>query len=207
MSPFRLSPVAADPERSPASAGEWLGRCLAVALALWAVLGVSLAGGGGAAGAEGVDEYDLKAAVLSKFVKLVSWPEERLADKAALVIAVYGEDPFGKRLEETFAKRKEDERKVSIKRVTRVEDVAEAHVVFVPRGEVEHLPALLDRTKQAGVLLIGEADGFAARGGTINFYTDEDKVRFEINPEAAKRQKLKISSDLLKLARIVKDKE
>jgi hypothetical protein len=171
------------------------------------VLGVSLAGNGGEVGPQGVDEYDLKAAMLSKFVKLVSWPEERLADKATLVIAVLGEDPFGERLEQIFGKRKEDERKVKIRRVARVEELVEVHVVFVPRTEAERIKDLVAKTKQAGVLLVGESEGFAARGVAINFYTEEDKVRFEINPEAAKRQKLKISSDLLKLARIVKDKE
>jgi len=199
--------MAARPDRSPAPSGEWLGRSLAIVLALWAVLGVSLAGGGGEVGPQGVDEYTLKAAFLNKFVKLVSWPEERLAEKAALVIVVYGEDPFGKRLDETFSKRKEDERKVVVRRVTRLDDLDGAHVVFLPRTEIEQLDELLAVTKQTGTLLVGESEAFAARGGAINFYTEEDKVRFEINPESAKRQKLKISSDLLKLARIVKDKE
>ena len=205
---LRPTPLAARHGRSSSSRGERLGRCAAIALALWAVLGVSLAvGGGGGASTEGVDEYTLKAAILSKFVKLVNWPEERLGDKAPLVLAVYGEDPFGKRLDEIFAKRKDDERKVVLKRLSKLEELAHAHVVFLPQGEMERLSEVLKVTQQAGVLLIGESDGFAARGGAINFYTEEDKVRFEINPEAAKRQKLKISSDLLKLARIVKDKE
>ena len=170
------------------------------------MLGVSL-GIGGETSSQGVDEYELKAAILSKFVKLVSWPEERLPEKAPLVIVVFGEDPFGKRLEETFGKRKEEERKITIKRVTRPEDIGDAHVVFVPRGEAEHLAEILAKVRPTGSLLVGESEGFAARGGAINFYAEGDKLRFEINTEVAKRQKLKISSDLLKLARIVKDKE
>lgn len=207
MSLPRPTPTAVRRDRSPGPAGEWIGRCVAVALALWAALGVSLAGGGGASGADGVDEYSLKAAFLSKFVKLVYWPEERLGEKAPLVIAVYGEDPFGKKLDEIFAKRKEDERKVSIRRLSKLEELDKVHVLFVPDTARERIDEVFKVTQQAGVLLIGESEGFAARGGAINFYTEEDKVRFEINPEAAKRQKLKLSSDLLKLARIVKDKE
>lgn len=37
----------------------------------------------------------------------------------------------------------------------------------------------------------------------VNFYPEENRVRFEINREAAARAGLAISSQLLKLARIV----
>ncbi|MCH6580095.1 MAG: YfiR family protein [Nitrospinae bacterium] len=39
--------------------------------------------------------------------------------------------------------------------------------------------------------------------GAFNFYLEEGKVRFEINDCAARRENLKISSKLLRLARIV----
>ena len=56
----------------------------------------------------------------------------------------------------------------------------------------------------SGVLTIGEAEGFAAQGGIINFKMEEGRVRFEINVEAATRENLRISSKLLTLAEIVK---
>ena len=40
-------------------------------------------------------------------------------------------------------------------------------------------------------------------GGIINFIIVDKKVHFEINPEAAEQSRLKISSQLLKLAKIV----
>jgi hypothetical protein len=41
------------------------------------------------------------------------------------------------------------------------------------------------------------------QGGMIGFYPDGVNVRFEINPAAAARVRLKISSRLLQLAKIV----
>jgi hypothetical protein len=46
-------------------------------------------------------------------------------------------------------------------------------------------------------------DHFAERGGVIRFRMDGDRVRLEINPSAAARAQLKISAELLMLARIV----
>ena len=50
---------------------------------------------------------------------------------------------------------------------------------------------------------MGEEPGFAERGGTINFFLEENRIRFEINTEVAKQDQLKISSKLLSLAKIV----
>jgi hypothetical protein len=47
---------------------------------------------------------------------------------------------------------------------------------------------------------VGDGDGFAARGGMINFLLEEQKVRFEINTAASQVAGVRISSQLLKLA-------
>jgi hypothetical protein len=46
-------------------------------------------------------------------------------------------------------------------------------------------------------------DRFGERGGVIRFRTEKNRIRLEINLGAAARARLKISSELLKLARIV----
>ena len=54
------------------------------------------------------------------------------------------------------------------------------------------------------VLTVGETDAFMRAGGVIRFYLDDGRVRFEINPDAAARAGVKVSSKLLNLARIYK---
>ena len=54
-----------------------------------------------------------------------------------------------------------------------------------------------------GVLLVGESEHFAQEGGVIGFCLEQNKVRFEINVEAAGKAKLKISAKLLALAKTV----
>ena len=43
----------------------------------------------------------------------------------------------------------------------------------------------------------------AERGGVANFFVDNGRMRFAVNPKAAERSQLRISSRLLSLARIV----
>jgi len=175
-----------------------LGRVL-LALALAAV---SL----GALRADGVDEYELKAAFLGKFVKYVTWPAERLgAKREPVVIAVLGRDPFGRKLDEALEGLRLDGRPVQVRRLETLKDVPAAHLLFVPQRESEHLGEVLAATRAAGVLVVGESPAFAASGGVIGFYLDKEKLRFEVNLEAARRANVRLSADLLKVARIVKD--
>jgi hypothetical protein len=52
---------------------------------------------------------------------------------------------------------------------------------------------------------VGEAAGFAARGGMINLTREQNKLRFEVNIDATGETRLRISSKLLSLAKIVKN--
>ncbi len=63
----------------------------------------------------------------------------------------------------------------------------------------------LRRYPERPVLTIGESDGFAQRGGIINFSWEGRRIHLQINREAADRSGLKISSHVLKLAELVED--
>jgi hypothetical protein len=85
------------------------------------------------------------------------------------------------------------------------QDLVGCHVVFVGPSAHESAADLANRLKGRAVLLVGESDGFAASGGTIQFTIEDNRVHFVINPDAADRAGLKISSKLLALAKIVRD--
>jgi hypothetical protein len=67
----------------------------------------------------------------------------------------------------------------------------------------DRLAEVLATVKSSPVLVVGDTERFARRGGTIGFLMERKKVVFEINEGAAKGAGLTISSQLLKLARNV----
>jgi hypothetical protein len=159
--------------------------------------------------APGTDEYDVKAAFLVHFSRLyVEWPKSSFEDGTSpVVVGVVGKDPFGKRLEKAFRGKTAGKRKIVLRRYAELDDVRPCHLLFVPHGERRHIGELVERLGTEGVLYVSESKGLARKGSVINFYLERKKVRFEVNTDAAKRGKLRISSSLLKLARIVKDEE
>lgn len=178
------------------------GRARRTVIALAASL---LAGAGLAHPApSAIEEYAVKAAFLLNFARFVEWPEDSFATaESPMRICVLGEDPFGAVLDRTIDGQLVSGRRVEAARTADAEELAECQVAFVSRSERSRIDAVIARVADAPVLTVSEVDGFAGRGGTINFFLDTQRVRFEVNPAAASRSGLRISSELLRLGRIV----
>ncbi|MGH9713456.1 MAG: YfiR family protein [Candidatus Acidiferrales bacterium] len=151
-------------------------------------------------------EYEIKAEFLYSFAKFVEWPPSAFADpKQQLGICVFGRDPFGHVLEDVLLGKSIGNHPVLLGYAKRVPDLAGCQVIFLTADEAPHLLEIIGFVRGHNVLIVGESEGFAAAGGTIQFVLDQNRVRFAINPGAAKRAGLKISSKLLALALIVHD--
>ena len=74
-----------------------------------------------------------------------------------------------------------------------------------PAHEIEVAPIareILAEAKGSSILTISEIDRFGYFGGIVTLTMEGPRVRFEINLNAAEQAHLKISSKLLKLARV-----
>ena len=149
-------------------------------------------------------EYQVKAVFLFNFIQFVEWPATAFPSADAPIrVGVFGNDPFNGALETAVHGEKVRQRPIVIERSSRLEALRDCHVVFVCRSEREHVSTILAVMAGRPVLTVGEVPDFARRGGVINFYLEGQKVRFEINRAAAQRSALKLSSQLLSLARLV----
>jgi len=149
-------------------------------------------------------EYQIKAACLFHFVEFVEWPATAFPDDhAPICIGILGEDPFGPALDATLQGETIHNRQIVVLRSKHLEDLTACHLVFVSRTEKARIPEIFARLSHGSVLTVSEIDGFARQGGTINFYFEGRKVRFEINPESALEHNLKLSSRLLSLGTVV----
>ena len=149
-------------------------------------------------------EYDVKAVFLYNFASFVTWPDSAFPDAdAPFVIGVLGHDPFGQVLDEVVAAEKAKNRPLTVRRVSRVDDAAGCHILFVSASESRRVPEIL--RKQAGKpsLLVGDFPGFAEAGGMVGFRMEGSRLKLDINVEAARAADLVISSKLLRVARVI----
>jgi len=152
-------------------------------------------------------EYLIKAAYLLNFAMFIEWPRDAFPTASSpITIGVVGSDPFGQTLDLTVDKRRIDNRRIVVKRLQWGQDFRQCHILFIGSAESARIGELTSRVAGQPVLIVGEATDLAKRGATINFKIEDDKVRFEVNVDAAKRARLTISSKVLRLARIVKER-
>jgi hypothetical protein len=194
----RIVPVPAPARRGPGGRG-WLRRLLA-----------GLAGFLAAAGALGQTsrEYDLKAAFLFNFAQFVDWPAAAFPEPdAPFVIGVLGEDPFGSALDEIVRHETIEGRPFTVQRFRTLEELEDARcqVLFVSRSEAARLEHVLAALAGRSVLTVGDVRQFNASGGIVQLLLVNQKVRVRINVDAAQRERLDISSKLLRVAEVVGD--
>jgi len=152
-------------------------------------------------------EYQLKAAFIYNFTKFVDWPVQRSGSKdRPFTIGVFGKNPFGDELNKLAQGRSVNGRSMVIKNITSTNEAVSVDLLFVSSGQEESLGKFLITIQGEGVLTIGESKSFAEYGGIINFVTEADKIRFEINLDEAERGGLKLRAQLLKLAKNVRRK-
>lgn len=150
-------------------------------------------------------EYEVKAAFLYNFAKFVEWqPNAFNGHPQTIVIGVLGKDPFGEILERTINNKSVNERKLAIRRFRSNENPSDCQILFISSSEKNNLPAILKRLEGSNVLTVGDVEKFAESGGIIDLVLVEGKVHFEVNVTAAERAKVKLSSRMLKLAKIIK---
>jgi hypothetical protein len=180
----------------------------AIARALRAVLALAAAGALSdpvarpALGAEvRVLEYAVKANFLYKFADYVSWPAQALgADNAPVNLCVAGDDPFGRVLDDAVAGERLGTHPLAVRRMDEVTPDAPCHILFTRGSARQDIADALKAVEGRPVLTITEASNHGPGGGVITFVLKDNRVRFEIDQQAAAANGLEVSSKLLELA-------
>jgi YfiR/HmsC-like len=177
---------------------------------LMAILGMTLnltSTAAAQAGDADSSEYLIKAGFIYNFAKFVEWPSAAFAQPdSPIVIGVIGTDPFGNVLDHIVEDKKIGPRGFVVKRYKwgkESKDLKACKILFVSASEKSHIDEILQSVKGLPILTVGETTGFAERGGVIRFTLEDNRVRLEVNVEAAHQADLNISSRLLTLAKII----
>lgn len=153
----------------------------------------------GTIAAQTASEYSVKAAFLYNAPKFVDWPPEDVATPV-FTIGILGDDPFGADLDQLRNKTIKGKR-IVIRRFTSIDNATDCQMVFVSASEQRRLVAVLSRLRGLPVLTVSDLGGFAVAGGILEISMDRNRLTFVVNNRQAKRQGLRISAQMLKLAR------
>jgi hypothetical protein len=150
-------------------------------------------------------EYQVKAAFLLSFATFTEWPVTAFESASSPVrICVVGDDPFEGSLVRTVEGESVAGHPLAVTAVGQNDDVSRCHLVFVSRSADAHGIAINRGSAESPVLIVGESDALWRNGAIIRFAIDQGRVRFDVNRTAAEQSGLRLSSKLLRIARLVR---
>jgi hypothetical protein len=164
--------------------------------ALYALLCVGLAGETAPAG-----EVAVKAGFLFNFAQFVDWPPA--AGTAPFEFCVVGDEEVADYLRAHLAGRSLGAQPVAVRIREAASELGSCRVIYIGRREKKNAAKYAQAMAGRPILIVSEFPELGDKGVVINFYLDEQRVRFEINLATAERSGLKIRSRLLNLARVV----
>ena len=153
-------------------------------------------------------EYPVKATYLYKFAPFVDWPAGAFTSTGApFTICVAGADPFGPLLDQIVGNQRVYQRPIVVRRMAKVEAGAPCQILYLGGGKAQSTGDALAAVRGAPILTVTDsALRTGGAKGVIDFVVKDNRVRFEIDDQAAAANGLNISSKLLSLAVAVKPK-
>lgn len=149
------------------------------------------------------DEAVVKAAFLFNFVKFTEW--DVLPAGAPVVLCVVGDNAVMAAVSDAVKGQQVAGRGLDVTRPRDGAAWSSCQMLFIAGAEVGRSSIALDRLRERPVLTVSDGVAFARTGGIIELYREGDRMRFAINPGAAERAGLRISSRLLGLAKIIRE--
>jgi len=148
-------------------------------------------------------EYQIKALFLYNFLNFVDWPADSSFHSSPTInVCIIGDDPFADALDDIRNETVKG-KKLAIRFYRPFDEPEGCHLLFIPASEKNHVGHILRPVRESNVLTVADTVEVGRHGAIISFLIEQKKVRFAINIDAARRAGLKISSKLLKLAKIV----
>lgn len=142
-------------------------------------------------------EYKIKAAYLLNMILYISWPEESVQNKTTINLCVDQHEKFSLFLRQILTSKKNSPRMDAINILELKPNESPTHC------DMYYKLKLKPDIEPCKCLTIGDNIAYRALGTTINFYEDKRRIRFEINRQKIEESKIKIRSELLKLARLL----
>lgn len=149
------------------------------------------------------EEYEIKGAFLYNFINFIQWPAGIFESaESPFLLGVIGASDKVKVIQKSLAGQTIKNHPLKVVAVAVEDNSQDYQMIFIMKGVIDRkqLVRLLKKVEGQPVATIGESVDFIELGGIINFVTTNKKLKFQINPSAARAGGLIISSRLLKLA-------
>ncbi len=155
----------------------------------------------------------VRAALILQLINFVEWPE---GPKDEIQVCVLGDEPLAAALRSALTGGQERPKSggtvaaaaprpvvVSLSRLKSEQDSRTCHVVAVGDYDERQVRAYLAGLQARPVVTVGSSEDFLRQGGMVRFRLTDGRIAIEVSQGPLERSRLRFSSKLLRLARMV----
>ncbi len=154
---------------------------------------------------------NVKAAYVLNIARFVTWPPGVFEKKdSPCLLCLYRSNPLGRAIE-TIRGKQISARHLRVDTIDRLEESSNCSILFIPHMELSHFTAEVSGEIQRPLLTITDlttedvVTGISRRGVMVSMIREGARIALEVDLQQARNARLRISSQLLKLARIVRN--
>lgn len=145
-------------------------------------------------------EYEIKATYLYNFAKFIDWAEEKTI--TPINLCVMGNEPLKNSLDKLAKDKFVKNRPLQVRGLNSYNEIKSCHIVFISEPESKKQAEVLKLISLEKILSVSDSSHFIDNGGQIQFFEEQDKLRFEINLASVNQAGLKIDARVLNIAKI-----
>ena len=132
------------------------------------------------------------------FSRLIQWPAGNTTGD--FVIGVVGDNEMYNSLVTFVTNKRVGSQSITVKKFDEPQSISRCHIVFVGDGKINRLNEVISKLQGTNSLIITERKGMINAGSAIDFFMDQDKLKFVMNAENAEKYNLAVSKSLLDMA-------
>ncbi len=154
--------------------------------------------------------YDINAKMKGLFIynfsRYIKWPEPM--ESGDFIIGLFGDyDGLYQELKIMSQNKKVGDQSFVVEKYNNIDQINRSHIIYIVSENSDQLPQVIKKMEDNDykTLILTDKEGLARKGAAINFYYSESKQRMEINEDNVTKYGLIMSSQLMTVARVVKD--
>jgi len=150
------------------------------------------------------NENIIKAAYIERITRFIDWPvKDSTLSVDRFVLGVFGETQFYNTLTGIFKEKLIKNHKVTIISIEKPEQLNTCNICYLSEKAKPLISKFVNAANSSSVLLFSETTDFCKAGVHINFYIEDEKLKFEINEKSLTSAGFKVSYLLMKNSRII----
>lgn len=132
------------------------------------------------------------------FSRLIQWPAGSTTGE--FVIGVVGDNEIYSSLVSFVANKKVGSQPIVVKKFDDPQSISRCHIVFIGDGKISRLNEVVNKLQGSNSLIITERKGMINSGSAIDFFLEQDKLKFVMNSSNAQKYNLTVSKSLEDMA-------